>query len=58
MLVISFFMTDKVKDIEKQVEQLRISMLQDRYLMQNKMKVLEEELIGEPVDLNHYKKDR
>ena len=56
LFILSFFMQDKIKDLEYQVEQLRISSLQDRYLINNKMKVLEEELLSEPIDVTNFKK--
>lgn len=56
LFILSFFMTDQLKEIEYQVEQIRISSLQDRYLINNKMKVLEEELLSEPLDVRDYQK--
>ncbi|MFC0014819.1 MULTISPECIES: hypothetical protein [Allobacillus] len=58
LFILSFFMNDQLKEIEYQVEQLRISSLQDRYLINNKMKVLEEELLSEPLDVRDYQKDQ
>ena len=57
LFILSFFMTDQLKEIEYQVEQIRISSLQDRYLINNKMKVLEEELLSEPLDVRDYQND-
>ena len=57
LFILSFFMTDQLKEIEYQVEQIRISSLQDRYFINNKMKVLEEELLSEPLDVRDYQKD-
>ncbi|MBS4217146.1 hypothetical protein KHA96_02325 [Bacillus sp. FJAT-49711] len=45
LFVISFFQTDKVKVLEKEVEQLTMNVLQDHYLMKKRLKVLEEELL-------------
>ncbi|MBS4194688.1 hypothetical protein [Lederbergia citri] len=45
LFVISFFQSDKVKVLEKEVEQLSMNMLQDHYLMKKRLKVLEEELL-------------
>ncbi|MBW8348117.1 hypothetical protein K0H71_01510 [Bacillus sp. IITD106] len=45
LFIISFFQTDKVKVLEKEVEQLSMNMLQDHYLMKKRLKVLEEELL-------------
>ncbi|MCJ8006835.1 hypothetical protein ACFFF5_01050 [Lederbergia wuyishanensis] len=45
LFIISFFQTDKVKVLEKEVEQLSMNVLQDHYLMKKRLKVLEEELL-------------
>jgi|SRR5690625_4611861 len=47
LLISSFFMTDKFKDLEDQLEQLSITAMQDTYQIKKKMKVLEEELLTE-----------
>lgn len=47
LLVGSFFMTDKYKDLEDQLEQFSIATMQDTYQMKKKIKVLEEELLTE-----------
>lgn len=46
LLVLSFFMNDKFKDIESQLEQLSISTMQDTYQLKKKIKILEEELLA------------
>lgn len=45
LLVLSFFMTDKLEQLEGQYEQLSISMMQDTYQIKKQIKVLEEELL-------------
>ncbi|MCR2820398.1 hypothetical protein [Lederbergia panacisoli] len=45
LFVLSFFQTDKVKVLEKEVEQLSMNVLQDHYLIKKRLKVLEEELL-------------
>jgi len=45
LFALSFFMNNRFEEIEEQIEQLSISTLQDRYIMKNKIKVLEEELL-------------
>lgn len=45
LFIVSFYMNNRFDEIEEQIEQLSISVLQDRYLMKNKIKVLEEELL-------------
>lgn len=45
LFVSSFFMSDKFKDLEDQIEQFSITTMQDTYQMKKKLKVLEEELL-------------
>ncbi|MBS4176338.1 hypothetical protein [Lederbergia citrea] len=45
LFIISFFQTDKVKVLEKEVEQLSMDVLQEHFLINKKLKVLEEELL-------------
>lgn len=47
LFILSFFMNDKVKELESQVDQVHMTMMQNHYQMQKKMKVLEEELLTE-----------
>ncbi|RKQ37797.1 hypothetical protein [Oceanobacillus halophilus] len=49
LFALSFFMNDRLEDLESQVEQLSITTMQDTYQMKKKIKVLEEELV--PDDL-------
>jgi len=42
---ISFFMTDKIDQLESQYEELSITTMQDAYQMKKQIKVLEEELL-------------
>ncbi|PKR78995.1 hypothetical protein CEY16_04375 [Halalkalibacillus sediminis] len=51
LFIASFFMNSRLHDLEDQVEQLSISTLQDRYIIKNKIKVLEEELLTDTMDL-------
>ncbi|WP_404443623.1 hypothetical protein LG307_15150 [Sutcliffiella horikoshii] len=46
VIVISFFVDDKFADLEKEMEQLSFDVVQDKYKLERKMKVLEEELLG------------
>ncbi|MCG1022393.1 hypothetical protein [Sutcliffiella horikoshii] len=46
VIVISFFTDDKFSDLEKEMEQLSFDVVQDKYKLERKMKVLEEELLG------------
>lgn len=47
LLICSFFMKDKLSDLEDQLEQFSISTMQDTYQMKKKIKILEEELLTE-----------
>ncbi|SDB99149.1 hypothetical protein SAMN05421734_103282 [Pelagirhabdus alkalitolerans] len=55
IFIISFFAEDKFKKLEDQIEQLSLSTLQDNYQMKKKIKVLEEELLPNEVDLKDFK---
>lgn len=45
LFILSFFMNDKFKDLEDQLEQHSMSTMQDTYQMKKKIKILEEELL-------------
>lgn len=47
LFILSFFMNDRMKELENQVEQVNMTMMQHNYQMKKKMKVLEEELLAE-----------
>lgn len=47
LFILSYFMNDRMEELESQVEQLSISTMQDTYQMKKKIKVLEEELLTE-----------
>ncbi|ELK46212.1 response regulator transcription factor [Halobacillus sp. ACCC02827] len=49
LFILSFFMKDRVKEVEKQVEQVSLTMMQNNYQMKKKMKVLEEELLSDHI---------
>ncbi|WP_373892821.1 hypothetical protein ACUL41_08940 [Virgibacillus natechei] len=57
LFILSFFMNDKFKDLESQVEQLSISTMQDTYQMKKKIKILEEELLPEDIMQNTLSKN-
>ena len=46
LLTLSFFQKDKYKELENQVENLTMIVMQENYQLKKKMKVLEEELLG------------
>ncbi|RPF55625.1 hypothetical protein [Aquisalibacillus elongatus] len=48
---ISFFMSNRFDELESQIEQISISALQDSYVLKNKIKVLEEELLTDSMDM-------
>lgn len=46
----SYFLNDKLKEIEDQLEQFSIATMQDTYQIKKKVKILEEELLtNEPI---------
>lgn len=47
LFVLSFFMNDRMEELESQLEQLSITTMQDTYQMKKKIKILEEELLPE-----------
>ncbi|WP_085991899.1 hypothetical protein [Oceanobacillus senegalensis] len=47
LFVLSFFMNDRIEELEDQVEQLSISSMQETYQIKKKIKILEEELLPE-----------
>ncbi|MBO8156091.1 MAG: hypothetical protein H0Z32_06515 [Bacillaceae bacterium] len=51
LFILSYFLNDRFQELEQQIEQLSISTLQDTYQMKNKIKILEEELLTDPVDI-------
>ncbi|WP_117169220.1 hypothetical protein [Paraliobacillus sediminis] len=50
LFIISFFMNDKFKLLEDQLEQTSLSSLQETYQMKKKIKILEEELLSDDMD--------
>lgn len=51
LFILSYFMNDKVAELENQLEQFSISTMQDTYQMKKKIKILEEELL--PAEISH-----
>lgn len=47
LLVVSFFMSDRIEQVESQLEQFSITTMQDTYQIKKKIKILEEELLTE-----------
>lgn len=48
----SYFMNDKFKDLEDQLEQFSINTMQDTYQIKKKLRILEEELLTEDISLS------
>ncbi|NSL50332.1 hypothetical protein [Calidifontibacillus erzurumensis] len=46
LFVLSFFQKDKFKELETQIDNLSLMVMQENYQLKKKMKVLEEELLG------------
>ena len=49
LFILSYFMNDRLEELESQVEQLSISTMQDTYQIKKKIKTLEEELLSDDV---------
>ena len=47
LYILSFFMNNRMKDLEEQLEQVSMEMMQSNYQTSQKLKVLEEELLAE-----------
>ncbi|MCC2251024.1 hypothetical protein JUJ52_13775 [Virgibacillus sp. AGTR] len=47
LLTLSYFLNDRMEEVESQLEQFSITTLQDTYQMKKKIKILEEELLTE-----------
>lgn len=47
LFIISFFMNNRMKNLEDQVEQLSMNMMKQNYQTKQKLKILEEELLAE-----------
>lgn len=56
LFILSFFMNDRFKDIEDQLEQQSMSTMQDTYQMKKKIKILEEELLASDLPDDFLKK--
>ena len=55
LFILSYFMNDRIEEVESQLEQMSITTMQDTYQLKKKVKVLEEELL--PSDLTDHKKE-
>ncbi|GAA0445743.1 MAG: hypothetical protein ACQEWU_12700 [Bacillota bacterium] len=47
LLTLSYFLNDRMEEVESQLEQFSITTMQDTYQMKKKIKILEEELLTE-----------
>ena len=47
LFALSYFMNDRIEEVETQLEQFSITTIQDSYQMKKKIKILEEELLPE-----------
>jgi len=45
LFILSYFMNDRIEEVENQLEQFSITTVQDVYQMKKKIKILEEELL-------------
>jgi len=55
LFILSFFMDDKIAQLESEVEQLSITTMQETYQLKKKLKILEEELLPENLSDNFKK---
>jgi len=56
LFVLSFFMDDKLAELESEFEQFSITTMQETYQLKKKIKILEEELLSEELTDNDFKK--
>ncbi|MEK3807952.1 hypothetical protein [Metabacillus sp. SLBN-84] len=54
LIGVSFFQRDSVKDIEQEVEHLSVSSMQEIYKLKKKVRVLEEEILQNGLQLSDY----
>lgn len=58
LFILSFFMNDRFKDLEDQLEQYSMSTMQDTYQMKKKIKILEEELLTNDLSNDLFQKGK
>ncbi|WP_067730427.1 hypothetical protein [Oceanobacillus damuensis] len=56
LFVLSYFMNDRIEELENQLEQFSITTMQDTYQMKKKIKILEEELTPEDLTQEFHQK--
>ncbi|MFD1412778.1 hypothetical protein, partial [Oceanobacillus jeddahense] len=49
LFILSFFINDRLEEVESQLEQLSITTMQDTYQLKKKVSVLEEELLPQKI---------
>lgn len=52
LLLISFFLNDRFKTIENQIEQMSMAQMQESYQVNKKIKILEEELLPDTLSFD------
>ena len=52
LFLLSFFLKDPYKQLEEEIDQLSMQQLQEMYQIKKKLKILEEELLVNDVDLS------
>lgn len=50
LFILSYFMNDRLEELESQFEQFSITSIQDTYQIKKKIKILEEELLPGNID--------
>lgn len=58
LFCLSFFMKDRFKDIEEQIEQISLSTIQETYQIKKKIKILEEEIMPEDLSMDFFKTEQ
>ena len=56
LFILSYFMNDRVEELESQLEQFSITTMQDTYQIKKKIKILEEELLPEEISQSSFTK--
>ena len=54
LLILSYFLNDRMEELESQLEQFSITTMQDTYQMKKKIKILEEELLPEDINQSSF----
>jgi len=56
LFILSFFMDDKLAELESELEQFSITTMQENYQLKKRIHILEEELLPEDLPSNNERK--